>query len=445
MQHSNPVPKAACAVPEEDWSWLIILHSLFWLFVGNLVGLWLALILLFPSIGALTAPFSYGRLMTLHTNIQLYGWCSFPLIGLLMKLYLPRRAKFPLAGIALGIWSGALLVACLGWLQGETSGKLFMEWSGINRAVMALAMIALATILGAGLAARIAVGDESFRSASGRWVVFSKALVFLFLLAVPAVLFLAAEPSVYPPVNPDSGGATGGSLLGSSLGLVAVFWACPFILQLERKTAWRKFAPSLLILSVHMILYALLDHGNHSHHEPVQIAALCSLVIWIPLLRRHMGRFNWPMETRGWMWSFSAWAGILVVTALFLFMPGVLERAKFTNILVGHAHLAMAGMLTSFNFLILVTLTAQPAKALYGRQVMTLWNLGAAILLVSLNLAGYFESRHPDWLINSHPGMDTLYAFRFLGGVCMLGASAKWLGSVITTCRDEHPALGALT
>ena len=39
------------------------------------------------------------------------------------------------------------------------------------------------------------------------------------------------------------------------------------------------------------------------------------------------------------------------------FLPGVLDRIKFSQALVGHSHLAMAGFTTSFVVLVLVRTT----------------------------------------------------------------------------------------
>ena len=49
---------------------------------------------------------------------------------------------------------------------------------------------------------------------------------------VPFVLFWASERASYPPVDPDTGGATGASLLGSTLGVVGLFGVIPWLLRL---------------------------------------------------------------------------------------------------------------------------------------------------------------------------------------------------------------------
>ncbi len=52
-------------------------------------------------------------------------------------------------------------------------------------------------------------------------------------------------------MNPHSGGATGASLLGSTLGLVAIFGAVPWLLRLSRaradRRAWVGYAVAFLV------------------------------------------------------------------------------------------------------------------------------------------------------------------------------------------------------
>ena len=66
-------------------------YSLIWLLAANLVGLWLALLLLWPDLGTVLGGWTYGRWMPLHMDWQLYGWCALPLVGLLLSVYLAPR------------------------------------------------------------------------------------------------------------------------------------------------------------------------------------------------------------------------------------------------------------------------------------------------------------------------------------------------------------------
>ena len=67
------------------------------------------------------------------------------------------------------------------------------------------------------------------------------------------------------------------------------------------------------------------------------------------------------------------------LSAVPMFLPGLLDRVKFTNALVAHAHVAMAGMVSCFLVIVLIAL-----------------NQGTA-------LAGLFDSRAPFWLWQGGP------------------------------------------
>jgi cytochrome c oxidase cbb3-type subunit 1 len=94
-------------------------HSLFWLVAANAVGVWLAAVLVWPSLGDLISPLTYGRWMPLHLDWQLYGWCSLPLVAVLLRWCLDERHPHVRghARAALAAWSGALRWAApAGWL-----------------------------------------------------------------------------------------------------------------------------------------------------------------------------------------------------------------------------------------------------------------------------------------------------------------------------------------
>jgi cytochrome c oxidase cbb3-type subunit 1 len=280
-----------------------------------------------------------------------------------------------------------------------------------------------------------------------------RALLLAVLAAVPVLLAWASGPGVYPPINPETGGATGGSLLGSSLAVVAMIWGFPWIVgrrpRGDAATARRVSDQTLALLVVHFALFALLDHGDHSHHEAVQIVALASLLVWPPLLARHLRRFQWPREMRPWLAALAAWGGLLVASAFVTFLPGVLERWKFTDALVAHAHLAMAAMATSFLVPVLMGLGDVARENGLGRVFarrlpFALWHGGCLLYVVSMTVAGHLEGGDPALLFTTPPLLRALYAGRWLAGAAMLAASVAWLGGALRQlARVEAAARGA--
>ncbi len=429
---------------------LLTVHSVTWLAAGNTVGLLLATLLLFPGLGALLGSLSYGRWIPVHFNMQLYGWCSLPLVGLLFKLYLPEGVDFGTGRwprLAVGIWSGSLLFGTVSWLAGRSSGKLFLEWSGPARAFLAANLAFLGLVLAVSFARRSARRRRRSRrrrasathslGVAETWILIAKAALLAALLAVPALMYWAASPTVYPPINPDSGGATGGSLLGSTLGIVAIIFACPFAVGMKPRGGGRTALWTAGILAAHFAWFGFLDHGDRSHHEVVQILSLASLGVWLPLLTRHLRRFPWPAVSRDWLAAFCGWAVLLLATGLVAFLPGVLERWKFTNALVAHAHVAMAGLATCLSVIILNQVNRKTSlKHLFAdRRAFLLWQIGCLILVVSLLALGSIEGASPRIMFSPSLAVNALYAIRWLGGLMMAAAAFHWLGAALRVAR----------
>src|ERR1035437_2773097 len=168
-------------------------HSLAWLVCANAVGLLLATLLLFPGGNHWLGEFTYGRWVPLHLNLQLYGWCSLPLLAWLLKTY--RADNEPAsrwARTCLWLWSASLVVGAGSWLTGNSSGKLFLDWTGYPRMIFPLAICFLWVVLTWSL-------RQHWHSTKNHT---AKIIGLVGLLTVPPVLYWAAGPGVYPAVNP---------------------------------------------------------------------------------------------------------------------------------------------------------------------------------------------------------------------------------------------------
>lgn len=398
------------------------LYSLLWLFAANCVGLWLAVLLLWPECGKWLGEYTYGRWMPLHMDWQLYGWCSLPLVGLLMRYFLSEEdgCDLHLGFIA---WSLALALAGIISLHGVVSGKLFLNWSGVARVAFPVAQVLLWSIL----------AQTSFR----RWRRVGRVdlkqcfqgLLLLGLLGSPISLFWTAGAAVYPPIDPASGGATGHSLLASSLGIIFIFGLLPKFLQIELRRAdsrWPRWYAVAFVLS--LLAWSLIEHGNASNVEMNQILGLGVLLAWVPIVTFYYRAHVWPTQLKPWMCAFLGWWGFLTVSGFISFLPGVLDLMKFTNGLVAHAHLAMAGMLGALNMLILGTLgraeARDPWSDLWG---FVLWQLGTAMYVGSMLVQGAREGLDPTVLFGSNSATHALYLLRLLAGVIMILANLRWL------------------
>ena len=173
-------------------------HALLWLVLGNAIGVMLATLLLFPNLNQWLGEWTYGRWIMVHMNIALYGWCSLPMTAFLFKAYGADRG--PTAAWCrpvLWAWSAALAVGSLTWLSGQSSGKLFLDWSGYARIAFALVMGALWVLLAVSLA-------RSWNADEHATVLLriAKLLSLVLLFAVPIAIYIASSPRLYPAVNP---------------------------------------------------------------------------------------------------------------------------------------------------------------------------------------------------------------------------------------------------
>jgi len=408
----------------------ILRHSLFWLAAANFVGVLLALLLVYPGFGAFLGDYGYGRWMALHLNWQLYGWCSLPAIGALLCYFLkPTAVALAQGRWALLAWSFALAVGGASWLHGETTGKLFLDWVAAPRLVLIFAMVFLWTVL---VRSHVAKGGSArSRSLAGRA---GESAVLLILAAVPAILFWASGRRVYPPIAPMTGGPTGLSLLGSTLVIVLIMGLLPRALRIHRirpsseRWFWSAFAANC-------VLFLTLQGGSHSPDDWRQVTGLGTLLVWVPLVSIHLRHYGWQSGSRKWLVATLVWWAILVVSGFMTFLPGVLERLKFTHALVAHAHLAMAGLLTSLNMLILGNLDPSAhtaARVLFNPSTFAVWQASLALHLLALCMIAASEIRAPESVFEG--GLSGLYWMRLIAGAMMAAVSLWW------TCRVFAPA-----
>lgn len=392
-------------------------HALGWLVAGNAVGLLLSALLLWPGLNGPLAPLTYGRWVPLHLDGMLYGWGALPLVGALLAWFLDARHPRAVAHtrIALGAWSLALALGGGVVLGGVTSGKMFLESSGWARPLLPAAMLLLWTIL--------AAHGWWRRQTLGRGGLVARLLVLLALLLVPGALYWTAGREVYPQVNPDSGGATGARLLASTLGIVAIYGFLAEILGLSRPGR-RNWFWGYFVFSAGVFI--AIERGSASHHVPAQFFGLATLLGWLPLMGIYFRGGAGAPEARRWWAAAFVWWVALVGSGLWTFLPGVSERLKFTNGMVAHAHLAMAGLVTSANLAVLAELRPRLALRHFWR-----WQ-GACVLHVGVLLAlGWVETDHAAELFLAAPWTQAFYAARLAAGAVMLLAAVQWWWSAV--------------
>ncbi len=410
-------------------------HALAWLVVANAIGVLLALLLVVPRVNSLLGPLTYGRWMPVHMNLQLYGWCSLPLVAFLIRLYgADSGTTARWCRPVIWLWSAALAVGSASWLAGHSSGKLFLDWSGFARVFFPSALVALWLLLSASFLTHRQEPESLLRRATK---VFGLAL----LLAVPALIYIASSPGVYPPINPDTGGPTGASQLEATLVIISILLLLPYGLTAKiagsrqiGRTCWAVFAlESLLCLG--------LGRADVSHHRPVQYISLASLLIWIPLIPAYYADFVWHENTRRWRIAFLCWWSVLVPTGWCLFLPGVLDHFKFTDGLVAHSLLAMAGFVSSLLIFAMVQMLGEGGWILNRSWSFYVWQGSVAAYVLVMFVAGWHEGYDPAFTVAPGIARNTIYWVRLLLGVMMLIASVEWLAAGSQLLRASGQSL----
>lgn len=435
-EEASFAPRATAAVAGAVW------HSLLWLAVTNAIGVMIAILLLLPGLNQWLGEWTYGRWMMVHMNVALYGWCSLPMLAFLFKVYGADRG--PAAAWCrpvLWLWSGALVGGSISWLSGQSSGKLFLDWSGYARVLFPLAMGAL------WLALMMAfVRDRSHTEKRSTQV--AKLAGLVILAAVPFVIYFASSPGVYPAVNPDTGGPTGASQLESSLGIVLILLVLPYGITRRTEPRAKIVRVSWIVFLAESMLCAVLGRSDVSHHRPVQYLSLATLLIWIPLIPSYYAAFRWNRSTRRWRIAMYWWWGGLVASGWVLFLPGVLDRIKFTDLLVSHSLTAVAGFLTALLILVMIQLVGEQDSWIFNRTwSFHAWNQGVLAYVIVISIAGWIESDNPAFTIVPGPMRDILYFVRLLTGVAMLAGSLEWLSAasslsvVAPAARPELPGV----
>jgi cytochrome c oxidase cbb3-type subunit 1 len=411
-------------------------HALFWLVVANAAGVLIAILLLFPALNPLLGEWTYGRWIMLHMNLELYGWTSLPLAGFLFRVYGADRGVLAAwCRPVLWAWSAALGVGAFSWLSGHSSGKLFLDWSGTGRIFFPLAMMALWMLLAAAYKRGWNFADSKRRA--GR---ITKLAGLFLLLLVPVVLYVASGPGYFlAAINPVTGGPTGASQLESSLMIVAILLLLPYGIAQRKEGSSRTIAIAWALLGAESLLCLALGRGDASSHLPAQYLSLGSLLAWIPLTPSYYASFSWHSNTRRWRTAFLAWWITLILTGWIFFLPGILDHFKFTDGLVGHSFIAMAGFTSSLLIFVLVQLLGEGGWVFNRTRSFYAWQTGVLAYIVVMTAAGWREGFDPAFTIVPGAERELLYSLRLAAGVLMLTASLDWLVDVSALLRALDP------
>jgi cytochrome c oxidase cbb3-type subunit 1 len=158
-------------------------------------------------------------------------------------------------------------------------------------------------------------------------------------------------------------------------------------------------------------------------------------LVWVPLMPAYYSAFVWRENTRRWRAAVLVWWALLIPTGWCLFLPGVLDRFKFTDGLVGHSLLAMAGFLTSLLVLLLLGLLGSDGDAFDTRWSFVAWHAGTALYIAIMFIAGWIEGGDPAFTMMPNTTRTILYGIRLASGLAMMAASWEWLWQLTRRMR----------
>ena len=128
---------------------------------------------------------------------------------------------------------------------------------------------------------------------------------------------------------------------------------------------------------------------------------------------------------------------VLLASGWIAFLPGVLDQLKFTDGLVAHSHLAMAGFVSSMNLFLLTSFLEEDGESLNTTWSFFAWQTGLVVYIVSMAIAGWCESLNPSFTIIPGSLRNLLYSARLLGGILMFAASVNWLIGITRRLRGK--------
>jgi cytochrome c oxidase cbb3-type subunit 1 len=183
------------------------------------------------------------------------------------------------------------------------------------------------------------------------------------------------------------------------------------------------------------LLCFALGRSDISHHRPAQFLSLASLLAWIPLTPAYYAAFKWNANTNRWRIAFLCWWSALVLTGCVLFLPGILDHFKFTDGLVGHSLLAMAGFTSSLLIFVMIQLLGEGGWIFNRTRSFYGWNVAVLGYVLLMTVAGWREGFDPAFTIVPSLARETIYTLRLVVGLVMLAASLDWLIDAGTLLR----------
>lgn len=427
-----------------------------WLLVGTLYGLLAAVKLYWPD--ALVHPWlSFGRIRPVHTNVVLFGWSSFALVGLALFV-VSRTSKTHLAmptaaRLGMWLWNVALVAGVVSLSLGVSRGP--QEYREL--------VWPIALLYGAGLAC-VAVSVVATVARRSTPEIYVSNWYILGAICWMATLFTIAYLPFY------QSGLGNIVVQGYYMHTVVGMWFTPLVLgilyyALPRMLSKPIYSYALGVLGfwTNLLFYTLIG-AHHFIFSPVPwwlqtTAILFSVGMMVPVWA---GTGNFFLTARGcWSMVRRSYPLIFVLVGVWGYAlastQGTIEAFRsanvywhFTNFTVGHSHLAMYGFVAfaiwGAMYGLVPRITGRGPSAAAISLHFWLAFVGGSLYVMAISIAGVLQGI--SWVegesfIASVDAAAPMWLWRTVGGFMMVASHVVFFVNLwqMRPARAHAPAV----
>ena len=431
-----------------------IVSAVFWLVIGMSLGLLGAIEFSAPDLSSNIPQLTFSRIRPTHVNTVAFGWLSMANIGIVLYI-VPTLTRSKLFGEAFAnficlVWNLVILVGGLCLVNGYSEGREYAEYPvPIDVAVM-IGLLSLSFIV--------------YMTTINRTV--KKLYVSLWYILgtffwMPLVYFIGNRTFIRLEGLNDGivNWFYGHNILGmwfTTLGVGIAYYMIP---KLSGRPLW---SHSLSMLGFWTIAFFYAPTGTHHILQaPVPewlkaLAVIFSVALVIPVITV-LTNFFMTMKGNWWQLANNLPLRFVLTGAFFYFITciqGPFQATRsinwylhFTQWVVGHAHVALLGTFTFFDFgAIYYILPRVCGKQIYSVSLarMHYWFtlIGFIIFFLSMTIGGLVQSAgwHAGIPVNQW-GIEMVpyWILRAIGGALMWFGNILFLLNVIQTVRGVKP------
>jgi cbb3-type cytochrome c oxidase subunit I len=436
--------------------WMV--SGAFWLVIGTLAGLVLAVHLVSPDFFANISWLEYGRVRSVHPDTVLFGFVVMTLIGVMLYI-LPKVLATTLYSESMGVAAGVLFNAAVAigdvtLLAGMTHGREYAEYIFPVDVLIVLAFL----LLSVDVIMTIAKRREP--------LLYISAWYFAGAVTWTSILFFIGNVMWHPRTGAESGIADAIILwfYGHNIfGLLVTPLAVGIAYYMIPRIAKRPLYSQTLGLIGFWSLLAFYTHigGHHLLQAPIPtwlktVSVIDSFAMMLPVAAvlvnqwyTARGRFNefTANPAAKLMFVGTIWYGIVCIQGPLQSLGSVQRVTHFSNWVIGHSHIAVLGF-TGFialggMYYVLPYITGRKvySEALVNIQYWLVL-LGLIEMFVVLTCAGLIQGQ--DWLNGDTvykvvPMLKPYMVLRLMAGLLIFSSACIGLYNVVMTILKRGP------